>query len=115
MNEVLVGKEFFRGNYEWFDTSNFWLNAGTTGSLLVRLVIEIEGTMIINKLHCTLFLIITKGLHQKAIMKVDALMLLYLNLCTSSLLSLIRRVIVHHYSLSKSAHPDRQSSKVFDV
>ena len=53
VNEVLVGKEFFRGNYEWFDTSNFWLNAGTTGSLLVRLVIEIEGTILqfVNTLY----------------------------------------------------------------
>lgn len=48
VDEVGVGKEFFRGNYEWFDTSNFWLNGGTTGSLLVRLIIKIEGILLLE-------------------------------------------------------------------
>ena len=43
VDEVIVGREYHHGNCEWFDTNNFWLNAGSTGSLIVRLVIKIEG------------------------------------------------------------------------
>ena len=42
-DQVFIGRDIFRGNYEWFDTPNFSLPEGSTVSFIVRLCIQIAG------------------------------------------------------------------------
>ena len=38
-----IGKEFFRGRYEWFDSTNFSLEAASTGTLIARVAVQFSG------------------------------------------------------------------------
>ena len=46
-DQVFIGRDVFRGNYEWFDTPNFSLPEGSTVSFIVRLCIQIAGIIIL--------------------------------------------------------------------
>ncbi len=38
-----IGKEFYRGNYNWFDSTNFSLDPASTGTLIARVAIQFSG------------------------------------------------------------------------
>lgn len=41
--ELWIGKEFFRGTYDWFKSTNFSLDSASTGTLITRLAIPCTG------------------------------------------------------------------------